>query len=772
MPDKKTMAAFCCDLVQKHFNKQPFVGPFELKQFKPKDDALLADFFSQHTNIPCDPERPNHPCLLLHGLEDPHRKKTNVYQFIEANKDHCIGLYGTSGAGKTRCAFEYLSHNLGLYFVASTQNDAGSGDLERLLMCFKTIHARNSVENRWGGLDKNLKSKENYETMSHYVRIMVYVRNLVFNAINEQLTTNNLPALTPYQWLLIQLYPEQALNKDVFCDVVAASIQKLEQDNNGDNSVAIAMVAGQPSWSALVVDETQELLHKLTDFFLSSEDSSSLRSAFSAVLKGLEEVSFASSTGHPVFSGTGMSIEDFKEQARSIMMKRPNREDRELPDFVFQDFKPLGPAEVEQYLSSILQIQSTNIDRGVIQHISKWLRGRPRWAASFLEVYLFRKKKDTFQGTHGIFSASSAKLIEALDRYLASYTTDPTAPAPRRGSHTPKKGSPYKAIEKAVMQHKNRGVRKSVDNAVFKYAVGGNAAILTGDTNRLIEVGVAALRVYESGSCAVLDEPIMAQAGINYFSLGAATLENLAEQELGGQGEAFEKLMLPAIQDHLPRLLQAQQEASEYEVLSKFRVSARSAYGVLAIDCKTDISATIKWIEDAASASFEGQVAPFCYPDNFMGPDLLFLMWNQGHTEFVGCLSQAKYRKDINLTGALRTIMPSLLYHENRGKKDECLTGMLQGDLKTRWEKVKPKLIGSTYGCVRLMVQYPCHKKETAVPGIVEDDDCSAPKPGTAPKAGTKRKHGWLSTISKDNAAVFFDRNGLDVLNILKQNET
>jgi hypothetical protein len=135
--DSNTVVELCSNLVREHFEKYPFHEPFALEDFRPPKKGLLADFVWKDLAVPIpkDPFDPtiDAPCLLLHDLENPMHTKSAVYQFIDSHKDGCAGLYGTSGAGKTCSAFEYLSHNFGLYFVASTKNDAGSRDLERLI---------------------------------------------------------------------------------------------------------------------------------------------------------------------------------------------------------------------------------------------------------------------------------------------------------------------------------------------------------------------------------------------------------------------------------------------------------------------------------------------------------------------------------------------------------------------------------------------------------------------------------------------------------------
>ncbi|CAB9518757.1 expressed unknown protein [Seminavis robusta] len=341
-----------------------------------------------------------------------------------------------------------------------------------------------------------------------------------------------------------------------------------------------------PQWHVLVVDETQVLPNKLTTFFLSS-DGKKERSAFSAVLTGFEKLALScyNKNGHPVFAGTGMSMDDFEDTTNSIIAKGIGSPG---PFSIFKNFAPFEEKNVKEYLYSVLDLEEKDIDEAVLRHLCKWLRGRPRWTASFLEAYLVRKTRESCKGTRGSFSPSSAKLLEALDQYRAVYTKDPETTDDRRGSFTPEKGSPFKAMRDAFVRYAEEDLIGTLQRAVFKFAVGGEEVIIEENDMRLIEVGLVAIRVDERGSRTVLDEPIMVEAGINYFSLKGSALTNLLAQEKGGQGEAFEKIMLPAIQDNFAKVLEKQHK-EENQVLSQYRVSTKSAYGVLAASCKMDI---------------------------------------------------------------------------------------------------------------------------------------------------------------------------------------
>jgi hypothetical protein len=92
--------------------------------------------------IPANPAKPiSRPCLLLYDLKNAKHKDNLVYKHIDfCKREQPSALYTTSGAGKTRSIFEYLSQNYGLYFVAhlegGPEEQVGSADLMGVLTRF------------------------------------------------------------------------------------------------------------------------------------------------------------------------------------------------------------------------------------------------------------------------------------------------------------------------------------------------------------------------------------------------------------------------------------------------------------------------------------------------------------------------------------------------------------------------------------------------------------------------------------------------------------
>ena len=358
-------------------------------------------------------------------------------------------------------------------------------------------------------------------------------------------------------------------------------------------------------WSVIVVDEAQALLTSLKSFFLDSTGNKR-RSAFSAVLKSMTSIlsiTLNVKTGYPLMAGTRMSLEDIRDESySSSMAKNPLHSYRKLID---KSFDLLDAKDVKSYLLNFLHldVQETAQEGGkasnalVIEHVSKWLRGRPRWAASFLELYLVRKPASDHVGTQGSFSDAGGRLMHSLDRFLATFTNNKIGEGGK--SFEPPEGTAYSGIKKVVTEGGYR-LAKNLESAIFKFAVGGKPVIIDKDYEDLIEVGVAALS--KGGSKAVLDEPIMIQAGINYFSLHTTVLKHIKMQEKGGLGEAFEKLVLPAIQRKFQNVLKAQLGKRGEFLTENYTVPSRSAFGVLALRCETPAQ-TMQWIYESRPQS-------------------------------------------------------------------------------------------------------------------------------------------------------------------------
>jgi hypothetical protein len=274
------------------------------------------------------------PSLLLYDLENLKWRNTAVYQHIDERKDQAAtALYGTSGAGKTRSIFEYLSQNKGFYFlVGDDEKNAGSRDL-------KSILNTSFLEPAAG----RCQSSSNLKVIQSRVAVLIFVQHLVHRFITKQLKRE----ITPYEWLLYRLYPKKYLGGDVFQDAVQACL--FYGDVNLE-SAASALRKVDFKFPVSFIDEAQRLLIEHRDYFLST-DGTKQQSAFSALLKAFNaSTEVNNKLGFPVFSGIGLSIDELKAQSGSGAAKKP----QVGTEPYFAKFEPLGADAVKKYLRVFL----------------------------------------------------------------------------------------------------------------------------------------------------------------------------------------------------------------------------------------------------------------------------------------------------------------------------------------------------------------------------------------------------------------------------------
>lgn len=271
-------------------------------------------------------------------------------------------------------------------------------------------------------------------------------------------------------------------------------------------------------WSAVIVDESQVLLRQQWGHF-KSECGKFKRSNFSGLFKGLLQAQNDSDAWNnfpfAVFAGTGMLKAEMDAESNAGVAKYSHSSDKLNPS-QFTNFKPLASDAVELYLSKFLCF--SNVSSDVKEHIAKWLRGRPRWAATFVEEFLVRSgRSDLEEQTRGDFNEEERALVQALDRFLLDMTREKRRVSWMNGNRTAY--TAFGTFNKRIGRAVSRKDLKEVERNVYKCAVGGHSSLLTEHAAELIETGVAALRVEESSEkservAALIDEPIVIEAGI------------------------------------------------------------------------------------------------------------------------------------------------------------------------------------------------------------------------------------------------------------------
>jgi len=99
-----------------------------------------------------------------------------------------------------------------------------------------------------------------------------------------------------------------------------------------------------------------------------------------------------------------------------------------------------------------------------------------------------------------------------------------------------------------------------------------------------------------------------------------------SSSDAGASGNNFEVYSLPFIRSKFIKALQDGKLGVDPTDMGEDWTSKStiglSSYGVLALSTQTPAE-SMQWLENSIDSTIEGQVPPFCFPDQSMGPDLL-----------------------------------------------------------------------------------------------------------------------------------------------------
>jgi hypothetical protein len=351
--------------------------------------------------------------------------------------------------------------------------------------------------------------------------------------------------------------------------------------------------------------------------------------------------------------------------------------------------------------------------------------------------------------------------------------------------------------------------------AIFQFALSGKKSVLSTHVAELVEYGVASLdsgpdcdSLTNTHFLAKIDEPIIIQAGINFFGLRTTVTDNfVASSGPSHAGNLFERFTLSGIQKNftgmvssrvsenlLCGLKQADRE-TQLAIMKKVAVPQWSSYGVLAVDTSSDVTGTIKWIKDSLDARFEGTVVPFCYPDTLIGPDVLFFMRTPSYDYYLFVASQVKCKNSAAQLDSPRTVFPKFFYHQERKSGGQLNKHMTATD-KEAWAAVEKQLFGMvevesaaelplrssnkrgaeqsmpkpatkrTRAMVRFLVQYADVTKMGLLPGPVAFTSVQTDKE-CASSCGCE-KHDLLITIDRHTAHELLGTDGAGILRLVK----
>ena len=279
-------------------------------------------------------------------------------------------LVGPSGCGKTRSVYEIMALQAGLYFVFGDKdkNDFGKNDGAQ-----DTLSAVKAIPNlvRDGSL-------QNEETIALF-KILVLCRYFV-----RLWLVHYRPRLTPYEWLLVQLFPVTFFAKDLFKTIfdkfdevgkrvgyqnVAKCLEDvLEQCLDGKLIQKLITVA----------DEAQILVKTLPKE--ARTPSSSGHTVVSAFTHGSKVC--GSFPGPTILCGTGLSLAETENSLIS------NSFEKYSARFVFREFLPLSEDATRSYVKRLFPLNERDLGDSIV----KWLTGRPRIPTRFMLTVVESKK--------------------------------------------------------------------------------------------------------------------------------------------------------------------------------------------------------------------------------------------------------------------------------------------------------------------------------------------------------------------------------------------
>ena len=661
----------------------------------PRIEATESRLAPEIPGIPGD----SVPNMLLLGVQDEEHKNKEVYKWIlSSSTKGPSSMYGTSGCGKSRSIMEFLSHNYGFYFSAAVVTgvaDQGSDDMAVILQA-----AANNLEDVAPG--------KRYDVVVDHLRVLVLARLAVFEHVAKIM--KRVP--TAYEWLLVQLYPRYFFGKDVFAVLSETFLLHCTaKDVQGQ-------VGGKLNNARHLfhnfVDESQHLFAMCPNMFPSGKDQTNNilnRAMYSAVTKGFMRIGLKNGIEvgltFPVMTGTGVSYEQMMHAIESAMAKET------LPSYYyakeFTAFPPQSPEQVQTYMQTVANL--TDMGDTFVKHTTRWLAGRPRWAATFLSLWM-RGALPPASARLSQSRVESTSLLIALDAYLVLMTTEQS-----KEGNPLVVGTPYTYVDNVErMWATEEGsvatrMRMTVYSALVKFAVTGEGQLVSEGGHKLIRAGLCAYDV--NGMDVMLTEPLIVEAALNRLDLetflGTRLLDTASNSSTSGF--MFEDYSILPIRNNFLHALSKGELGIEYDKIrdewKRLTKIGSSSYGVLAVRCTT-AKQVMDWLHASVDSTLDGQVAPFCFPDEKMGPDLLFFLrdpndWDSWRLT----MWQHKFTNTTNQAAAMRTVDPDLLYHE---KRDTSPVPALKGDDLKAWETIRTKLFGGISGArppMSVLLQYP-----------------------------------------------------------------
>jgi hypothetical protein len=626
--------------------------------FKEYEDSLSKvheitfDKFPNY-NVVANPIDPKRPSILLTGLdEESHENIMNP----EKVADDCdvLLLLATSGMGKTRCIFQHLAKNFGLYFIPSKeQSKFGITDNE---MSFH-FGPRDflSIENKLHGM-VDIERDENLATVNRYVKCLVLSRLLILEHLID--------GISPLNWLVFQLKNSQM--KSIFTEMVKA-VKNYELIDLDLELERVRMVIGKKlKRIPCIFDEAQYLL-KLGALKFGSRLENESRPLYSAIVNSILNLfpDRDQDKLNTLFwaSGTGLSI-DISENLVFSQMGRFPVESIKLERHYISNILDSAD-EVEKYLKRYIPDLLPLLE----DHLFFWLVGRRRFAATIAEEIMV--------GGLGRVEHTKARLLDQMQS-----TWD-------------------KLIEKSKMT--TAQFHDLCDLAVqligaFLFSGRKITVSNSADTEllliRLFHKGIGILEYAESHQEGALEisislkEPLVMLSGDRCFKVSEKILQCVPGTSFSSLGYLWENSVVSALIQH------ANANNGLIDITKVFGI-AKDCLETLGIpkDFFLENYLNPTFLEKRSIESFLQikRNVPFISPSSYAGPDLVCILGN--HPTFI----QTKFRKEVEVGLALRTVDHQSFYKDRNG--------LVPDRFKNTAENIKTQIGDNVV--IRILVCYP-----------------------------------------------------------------
>ncbi|PVF96380.1 hypothetical protein CPB86DRAFT_874942 [Serendipita vermifera] len=621
------------------------------------------------------------PSLLFQNLrENPNPNGDRLFE-----KRHKI-LCNTSGSGKTRLLLEGLCRKWGFYFVAARGPDAiGSQDLQAMvesmpdsLGWIRDIFTTSDCE--------KVASANNSNQTIAFNRIsrVLIARWKIFNVfidVAKSCHGGRLPDEIKYDWLLFQALPPVLTIATKEMDVFLAFIDTC-LFNVGDGVLEVldkATVRDVPGSDQFfyVLDEVQVAgrIHKVC---FSDADGKLRRPVLRPIIRKMTQ----NSPFPVIVSGTGFSLEHFKDVLTSGVGKHSSQTwtvQHTTGDFTLQEVQ-------SSYISRYLPSSFLNSLSGTLlgDRMFKWLRGRHRFTARFLEELLKGSwKADGPSSPHKMLNVYVKALSEfyPLDASSTVLDLEPSVASPKIDS-----------FEWEKIEHE-AGLLDVLAKSIYDFLTRGSYPMWYYDKQTLVEYGLA--RFPEEGKVEIV-EPLAIISIIRYFeSKGRTITRNILQSLQDNKGTAFEEAVLWAMtrllrgQYRLTDILEFKGPAPDWASCTA-QIVARSSNQFVDFDIITQQldwsgnSIAIRAITvDQVTSWLKTGEAGWCLPGPLMGPDLMARV-RLDNGKIILLVIQAKCHMAGNVqttaaqvsTSAIESLISKTWYHSivkgNRGTRQRA----------------------------------------------------------------------------------------------------